>query len=412
MKRKIALLLATLMVGSLSGCNIAYESELESTGDSEIVSDAQVVIDFCYTNEAYKEYFEFCEKEFEKRNDKVDIILHCQTENLEYLDDIANTTYTEDSFMDVYMLSDSNIATAYLAGVAAKNTFDVFSEENYCKTALNACSYGDVLVGYPLSYDTTFFVYRSDLLSGDAVKTYYDLKLFSDEADYSAEEYMMIESIFKCDITDIYNVYGFIGDGINIGGDSGSDATEVDVYNEKTARLAEEYMALLEYFSINMNEEYDDILAKLLEGKYISTIASTSSLDKIYESELPFEIEEIPNYSAALETAPLSITQCVVVNLYSPHNAVASDFARFVTYEAASYMYDMSSKLSARRIDYEDDNLEKIYISYEKASIKNKLQYGEQFYPLVEIAMHNIAAGNPVEDELTNVQEHMKNQLN
>lgn len=412
MKRKVALLLATLMVATLSGCNIAYESELESTGENEIVSDADIIIDFCYTSEAYTEYFEFCEKEFEKQNENVDIILHCQTENMEYLDDIANTTYTEESFMDVYMLSDSNIGTAYLAGVAAKNTYDVFNKENYCETALNACSYGDFLVGYPLSYDTTFFLYRSDLLTGEDVKSFSDLKTFSEAADYSAEEYLMIESIFECDINDIFNIYGYIGDGIDVGGDTGIDATKVDVYNEKTERLAGEYMALLEYFSINTDEEYDEILTKFLEGKYISTIASTLSLDEIKKSELPYGIEQIPNYSAALETAPLSITQCVVVNLYSPNNAVASDFARFVTYEAASYLYDMSSKLSARRtIDYVDDNLEKIYSSYEKASIKNKLQYGEQFYPLVEIAMHNIAAGNLIEEELTNVQEHMQTQL-
>ena len=412
MKKKIALLIAASMLASMTGCNIAYESELPSEGLHLTVSNADVVIDFCYTNEAYKEYFEFCEKEFEKQNEKVDIVLHCKTENMQYLEEIVNTTYNEDSFMDVYMLSDSNIGTAYLAGVAAKNPYDDFNEENYCSTALRASSYGDVMVGYPLSYDTTFLLYRSDLLNESDVSSFYGLMGYSDNADFSSEEFLSIEAIFKCDDDEIFNIYGFIGSGIDLGGDTGVDSSIVDIDNGITERLSNEYMTLLEYFSSNTGDGYDAILGKFLEGKYLATIGSTFDLDEILESEVVYSIKPVPDYAPMSKVAPLSVTQCVVVNMYSPNNDVASDFARFVTYEAASYLYDMSAKLSARKgVQYDNKELGNIYGSYEKASIKNKLQYGEQFYPMMEIALHNIVAGNDIKTELSSVQEHMELQL-
>ena len=412
MKKRIALLIAASMLASMTGCNIAYESELATDGENSTVSNASVVIDFCYTNEAYKEYFEFCEEEFEKQNKDVDIVLHCKTENMQYLEDIVNTTYSEDSFMDVYMLSDSNIGTAYLAGVAAKNTYDVFNEENYCSTALNACSYGNVIVGYPLSYDTTFLLYRSDLLKKSDVSSFYSLMSYSDTADFSSEEFLSIEAIFKCDTNDIFNIYGFIGNGINVGGPTGSDASVVDIDNGITERLSNEYITLIEYFSSNTGEGHDVFLDKFLSGKYLSTIASTLELEKILASEVVYGIEPVPDYASLSKIAPLSVTQCVVVNMYSPNEGVASDFARFVTYEAASYLYDMSGKLSARKgVQYDNKELGNIYGSYEKASIKNKLQYGEQFYPMMEIALHNIVAGSDIKTELAGVQEHMEAQL-
>lgn len=411
MKNKVILLVATLGV-LITGCNIKYESNIETDENNEIVNNADIIIDFCYTDEAYKSYFEFCEKEFEKQNEKVDIVLHCKKENSEYLDSIADATYTEDTFMDVYMISDSNIGTAYLAGVAAKNEYDVFSNENYCDTALNASSFGNSLVAYPLSYDTTFFLYRSDVLKKEDVSSFYSLMGYSDNADFSSEELMTVETIFKCDTNDIFNIYGFIGGGVNLGGDTGSDATIVDINNGITQRLAVEYVAFLQYFSSGMSEKQDVILDKFLEGKCLSTIVSTYDLQKIVSSELVYSIKEVPDYIDMMEIEPLCITQCVAVNVYSPNNDIASDFARFVTYEGAPYLYDMSGKLSARKnVTYENAQIGNIYNSYEKGCIKNKLQYGEQFYPLMEIALHNIAAGNEIETELLYVQEHMEAQL-
>ena len=51
-----------------------------------------------------------------------------------------------------------------------------------------------------------------------------------------------------------------------------------------------------------------------------------------------------------------------------------------------------------------------IYESYMKSDNKNKYQYGDQVYPLIEIALHNIIAGEDIEDELQSVDAYMKKQ--
>ncbi len=412
MKRAGVLLMAGVILTAVSGCKIQYSEEATSEGETAVKENAASVIDLRYTNEKYKEYFEYCEKAFEKANPDVDIRLEYAKEDSQYMQNIIEGSYSEETTVDVYMAADSSLGTAYLAGVAAKNPYDVFSEENYCAAAINACSYGSNLIAYPLSYDTAFFVYREGFLTAEDIRTFENLKLFGENADYSSEEFMTIESIFRCDLNDIFINYGFIGAGINIGGDSGSDSSVVEILTGKTTKSLYDYIAIIDYFSINSEESYEDIINKFIEGRYLSTIASTYDLDTILESEVSCEMGAFPDYNELDTSSPLSITQCLVVNPNSDYVSIASDFARFTTYEAASLLYDMTGALSSRRgIKYENQELEKIYDSYEKSDCKNKLQYGEQVYPLIEIAMHNIVAGNDSDEELTKVEEYMINQL-
>ena len=412
MKRVGVLLLAGIILITASGCKIQYSEEVTSEGETSVKENINAVIDVRYTNEKFKTYFEYCEKAFEKSNPDVDIRLVYAKEDSQYLQNIIEGSYSEETTVDVYMASDSSLGMAYLAGIAAKNPYDVFSEENYCRTAINACSYGENLIAYPLSYDTSFFVYREGFLTAEDMRTFENLKLFGENADYSSEELMTIESIFRCDLNDIFINYGFIGAGIDLGGDSGSDPAVIDILTGKTTKSVYDYISIIDYFSINTEEKYDDIINKFIEGKYLSTIASTYDLDTILESDAECEMGAFPDYNELDTSSPLSITQCLVVNPNSDYVSIASDFARFTTYETASILYEMTGTLSSRRnIKYENAELEKIYDSYEKSDCKNKLQYGEQVYPLIEIALHNIIAGNDSEEEFTKVEDYMKNQL-
>lgn len=412
MKKAGLLLIAGTLLLSLTGCHVAYKDSV-TVEDGKIVQDnPKTVINVIYTDEKYKEYFEYCEQAFEKANTDVDIKLDCVEETTDYIQNIVQGSYSEDTTIDVYMLSDSKLGTAYLAGVTLKNPYEDFSEDNYCQTALFACSHGENLIAYPLSYDTAFLVYRSDFMSSEDVKTFENIEAFAENADYSSEELSIIESIFRCDLGDIFINYGFVGAGINLGGDTGSDASVMEIATGETIKSAYDYTALIDYFSIGSDENYGATLYKFTSGKYLSTIASTYSLNEIFESGISYGIGAFPDYNDIDTTSPLSITHCLVVNQCSDYTDVASDFARFATYEAASLLYEKAGVLSARKnIKYENTELENIYASYEKASGKNKLQYGEQVYPLIEIAMHNIVAGNNAKEEFESIEEYMSGQL-
>ena len=414
MKRVGILLLTGVLLLGLTACKVEVKNEEEVTQEDSTVApeDIEKVIYVRYTDEKYKSYFEYCEKAFEKANKSVDIRLSCETENSKYLQNIIDGSYSASTTMDVYMLSDSSIGTAYLSGVAARNTYNDFSRDNYCDTALNACSYGDYLIGYPFSYDTAVLVYGKNFLNKGNINTFDNIKLFAENADYSSEEFSMIESIFRCDLNGLFINYGFVGKGLDVGGKTGIDNEVINLANDDTLKYAEDYLTIIEYFSINKEEQYNEILDKFITGKYLSTIISTKDLSALEKCEFEYELAEFPDYNNSDETSPLAITQCLVVNQNSENIDVASDFARFATYEAAGILYEYTGALSARRINYSDDKMNNIYGSYEKASNKNKIQYGEQVYPLIEIALHNIIAGNDIIEEFENIEEYMESQLN
>lgn len=411
--RKIAFtFVAGLMALSLTACNITYKSIEGENQPDESVVDGEGVLRFCYTDEKFKDFFKFCETEYERLNSDIDVVIEYRPENSEYLNTIIDDSYNDRNVADVYMLSDNNLATAYLAGVAMKNSFDVFTEDNYCKTALNACSYVDRLVAYPLSYDTTYMLYRSDILKTDDVTTFGNLILFSDTMETLGEEHPEIQAIFSSELNSIFVNYGYLGAGFNIGGAVGTESDKMEINTTKAVNLAEKYIAMVKYFALDSKVIYQDSFQGFLSGKYASVIASTTNLSELDGCEVEYSITQFPNFSNVNKTSPLALTKCVVVNSYADDTAVAADFARFVTYEAADYLYEYSGALSARRgITYPNSELSNIYASYEKATVKNKLAYGEQVYPLLEIAMHNIVAGNSAEEELKNVEDYMKNQI-
>ena len=412
--RKITLtFMAGLLALSLTACNITYKSsDVENTPDESVV-DGEGVLRFCYTDEKFKDFFKFCETEYERLNSDVDVVVEYRAENSEYLNKIIDDSYNDKNVPDVFMLSDNNLSTAYLAGVAMKNSFDVFTEDNYCKTALNACSYVDRLVAYPLSYDTTYMLYRSDIIAQEHIASFGNLILFSDTMETLGEEHPEIQAIFSSDLNSIFINYGYLGAGFNIGGSTGTESDKLEIGTPKAVNLAEKYIALANYFALDSKITYQDSFEGFLNGKYASIIASTTNLSELDDCELEYSISEFPNFSSVNKTSPLALTKCVVVNPYADDTGVAADFARFVTYEAAAYLYEYSGTLSARKgMTYPNEALANIYASYEKATIKNKFAYGEQVYPLLEIAMHNIIAGNLAEEELKSVEDYMKNQIN
>ena len=116
-------------------------------------------------------------------------------------------------------------------------------------------------------------------------------------------------------------------------------------------------------------QEYGDVVKKTVGGNSIFSIVSTDSFAEIKASGLEFRYKEFPDFDDSLVTSPLSITTAIAVNPYSKVSSLG------------------------------------------EATSKNKLQYGEQVYPLIEIALHNILNGEDIKTELQSVDAYMKKQL-
>ncbi len=412
MKRKYMIMAAGLLTLSLSACHIEYSEDITLPSDEESeTAKNQTSINLGYTDETYTDYFTLCKEKYEEEHKGVIINLNLMSPT-DYIKNISDNSFSGEEITDVYMVNNSDLGTASLAGVAKKNTSDNFSEDNYCQTALNACSYKGNLIAYPMGYDTAFLVYNSEYLSAENTKTFEDIKKYSENATFSAEDASVIETIFKCNISQLFLNYGFVGDGIATGGIYGDDASEFVVNSAESVEDMNNYLALIDYFSISSKTSYTGCLKKFSSGKFLSTIVSSDALPSLKEATIDFSVAAFPDYEKSSPTSPLSITTALVVNPYSANDDIAEDFADYATYYMADEFFNSCGVLSAKKdVEYDTKYLGDIYASYEKSTPKNKLLYGEQVYPLIEIALHNVVAGNDTQKELEAIDDYMKTQF-
>lgn len=405
--RVLSLTLAGMLM--LSGCHIRYSED--TTKETETTTKVEEkVINFAYTDDSYTSYFEYCKEAYEKANEGVTVNLDLMSAD-NYLETINSNSTSNSRVEDVYMLENNDIGTAYLAGLASKNSNADFTTQGYCQTALNACSYNGNLVAYPLGYKTVFLAYNTAITGKNDVSTIEKIKDFSADADLTVKAASKVQTIFSANLTDLFMNYGFFGQAFQIGGPYGDDNTVFSVNNSASKTAATNYVSLIDYFSINKKTSYSTVLKNFIAGKSVVTLLSTDSLKSLESAKIKYTTAAFPDYSDKDKTAPLSVTTALLVNPYTSQKETAEDFAWFATYAKAVVLFDYTGTLSAKKGIADDYGFENIYASYEKSVPKNKLLYGEQAYPLLEIALHNIVAGEDSAAELKKVDSYMQEQL-
>ena len=414
MKRNVVKIAAVaagfLTVFSMTGCKVRYEKE-EPVSENETIAPPSTSVRVRYYNENLTPFFEKCEKEYEAAHTDTDIILDLQGTD-DYIVKIDSDSANPNTCPDVYMINNSDLGTAYLGGLTYKNSYDIYNSENYCETAINACSYAGNLIAYPLFYNTSFLLYNKDYIKEKDVVTFETLKNYSQSVDFTNKEDSKIQAVFGTDVSDLFLNYGYLGNGMDIGGPAGDDANKLDLENDLVLEGVTEYKALIDYFHLTAKSDAADCLDKFYSGKILSTVANSENIRQIIEKNINFGVAAFPDYDISIKTTPLSITTALVVNPYSANTEKASDFAKFATYDEAYSLYGTSYCFTSRRgADYPVKTLQNMYGSYEKSVSKNKLLYGNQVYPLLEIEIHNIVAGEDTKEELKKVSEYMKTQL-
>lgn len=419
MKRKISILCALTMTCAVvfTGCKVRYEKDnvQGTSADKEIMTEmvsgetASKSLKIRYTGSAYTEYLNKCKTEFEKTHPGTEVIIE-QVEKENYLVNIGNDSSEGKDVPDLYLIGTDELSTAYLAGLAAKVQSETFVSQNYDDIAVNACSYNGTMVAYPISFKTTFLTYNSEYTEGEGAYTIDEIMQYSDEADFS-QSGVIVKKIFGCNISDLFLNYGFLGYGIEIGGKDGCDAKVLSVCNDNTVKASELYVELIQFFSLDSKLKYEDAVAELMSGETVFSIVSTDTVSELEESGHKFVYCEFPDYDSTYKTSPLSITTSLAVNPYGGKVNDAIAFAEFMAGEMSSELFSYTGLMSTNKNVYSDGKFEGIYKAYLKSSSKNKLKYGEQVYPLIEIAMHNIAAGEDAKEQLQSVDDYMKKQI-
>lgn len=318
----------------------AAESEQPAVGAKETAeqeayqrADAELI--FWYDDKTYTPYFEAAAKSyFDKTGIKVAV--QCQ-DTIDYMGDIYDKTMKDEAFPDVYLISGDNLEEAYLYGLVSVNGKGV--PEGISENAVTASTYGEWLLGYPLSFDTCVFVFQTDYF-GNAPQSLQSIIDYSNENEPADD----VKYLLEWDVNDPFYDFLFVSSGVSFEKTPGESLKVV--YNEELYQQNLAYFeGILASFSVDAaNVSEESIVENFLSGRTLSAIIDTDSLYKLEGHD--YAVMKMPNLNETLPTTSCAVTDMLVVNDFSDKGDLASDFAEYVTVELADKLYDMTGHYS------------------------------------------------------------------
>ncbi len=352
-QKLVVIALMTLMV-----VGIIFVGQRENQVKEENEKNAYYQVEnvyLWYTDEDFTEFFTNAAVEFHELYSDIRVI-PTLVDSAEYLENINEASLSNDSFPDVYMLTNDSIEKAYLSGLASnvRDSEGVLNQAHFGAGALSAVTYDGNYVGYPLSYETTALLYNRtylqnyvdklntegvsdidadagvDSLSAEDLEKYledmenagntldetvteaktYTLKEFIPETFDDIIEFANVyeasdgvEAILKWDVSDIFYNYLFVGNYMIVGGDAGDDTGNISICNTDSVACMKIYQNLNSVFSIDTDSsDYDSMLKDFLDGKFVYTIVTSDAIKTVNEA-LDKKQAEIDEAVAARELA-------------------------------------------------------------------------------------------------------------
>ena len=378
----------------------------------------------------------------------VRVIPHLVSES-EYLEAINHATLHTAHVPDVFLLSNDSLEKAYLAGLASEvnDVMEIVNTEYFPKVALDAVTYKEKLIGYPVYYETVALLYNETYLKEWAVQQAQNeaaaAQVAYDEATIKArsEDYRKVavpktiddilnlantfdppetvEAIFKWDVSDIFYNYYFTGNYLLAGGDTGDDKTILHINTPEAAACLEVYKNLNQFFYIESDTvTYESVLQDFIDGKLVFTIATTDAAAQLAaakeEGSFPYEYAAalMPDPGPELKGRSLSVTGVAVVNGYSEHKELANKFAAYLAGEYAGNLYNRAGKCPVNyNVIQTEPLLDVFYREYERSISLPKMMETSNFWMQLEILFSKVWNGADVATVLAQLEEQLRTQL-
>jgi len=227
-----------------------------------------------------------------------------------------------------------------------------------------------------------------------------------------------VEGVFKWDVSDIFYNYFVVGNYITVGGETGDDSANVDIYNLNAIDSLQVYQSLNQFFSIDSDSiTYDSVVQDFLDGKIVMTVATTDIIQKIEDAKaagtFPYDycVTTIPNITESLVSRGLSVTNAVVVNGYCDNKTAANDFAQYLTYENADSLYQRTGKIATKSVKYDNVQINACLDEYAKSIPMPKMLATSNFWVTMEISFSQIWNGADVNTTLKSLSEQIMTQI-
>ncbi|MCH5280105.1 MAG: extracellular solute-binding protein [Lachnospiraceae bacterium] len=462
-KRIYAVLLIMLMTLWAASMGTAEGRARETDG----LFDRRENIVIWYTDDALSDYLAAeALHYYEENNVRVTPVL---VSGLQYLEQIHDAQLMGEGAPDLYIVSNDVLEKAYLSGLAAEieDPEGLVNESHFSTVALEAETYQGKLLGYPLYFETSVFLYNETYLTamaqkaieaernaaeGEAAMEMVEAAQSDEElealaasaaaegagaaitpeeiaakkrellpttmegilnfaAEYDASE--TGEAVFKWDVSDIFYNYFIVGDSISVGGQNGDDPAQIDICNPSSIECMTLYQQLNQFFSIDTKAvTYDSVLAEFMEGKIVFTVATTDAIEKLEKAKqdgsfvYDYAVAPIPEVSDVLASKSLSVTNGVVINGLSEKQELANSFATYLLENQTVDFYTTTGKIPSRQdITYENPAVTAAVTEYANSVPIPKMMQTAHFWAQLEIAFTKIWTGSDVTETLTQLQQ-------
>ncbi|MBP5153204.1 MAG: extracellular solute-binding protein [Lachnospiraceae bacterium] len=319
----VALLISIIFGVLYIGNRHDKQSETSDTG-----YDSVETVILWYSDDSFTDFFINAAVAFHEKYSGIRVI-PVLVDSSEYLEVINRASVKGDNFPDLFILSNDSLEKAYLAGLASEVTDpgNALSDGYFPKASLDAVTYHNRYVGYPLSFETSVLLYNKTYLENWAAKINAGGSasagegLSAEDMDFEGEDVELITpevseeketetvtyedyipatvddllsfadayepepnvaSVIKWDVSDVFYNYYFVGNYMIVGGDAGDDAKNINIRNGNTIQCMHIYQNLNQFFSIDAEDsDAKDVLKDFIDGKMVYTIATSNAIAEI-----------------------------------------------------------------------------------------------------------------------------------
>lgn len=466
----ILLIVALVVFAALTGLR---EEDVGQPEDGDGLFNRKENIIIWYTDDSISDYLARAAlMYYEENNVRVTPVL---VSGLQYLENINDAQMKGEGAPDLYIISNDALEKAYLSGLAVEisDPDGIVNNGTYSEAALHAVTYQDKLLGYPLYFETSVFLYNETYLRDMAVKTIEAERnaaegeaamemvetaesaeeleaLAADAAESTAIEVTeeeikekentlvpttmdgiltfadaydapeTVEAVFKWDVSDIFYNYFIVGDSISVGGENGDNPAEIDIYNQKTVDCMTLYQQLNQFFSIDTKAvTYESVLQEFVDGKIVFTVATTDAIAKLEAAKMngtfayEYAMAPIPQVSDTLTSRSLSVTNAAVINGFSDKGELANDFASYLVENQEQDFYSLTDKIASKNtISYDTPAVRAALDEYAASIPVPKMMQTSNFWAQLEIAFTKIWTGSDVNEILSELDGGIRRQLN
>ena len=319
-----------------------------------------------YTDEALTDYINSVALNFYEDTDIR--VVPTLVSGSEYLEQINTASLDGAEIPDLYIIGNDSLGKAYLSGLAVEidDEGGFVNPDVFYLAGVDAVTYEGKKIAYPFYFETSYLLYNrtylkeiamqlvQEELNGQNAETT-DEDAQEAEMDSLAEEIILteenmtdeiramvenkvatmvpftienildfaaeydapgkVESFFTWDVSDIFYNFFFVGSYVVVGGETGDDPEQVDIYNESAIRCLEMYQDMNQFFSIDADTvTYESVIDDFMNGKMIFTVATTHAISRLENAvragEFAYEygVCRIPDINDEMTSRSLSTT--------------------------------------------------------------------------------------------------------